>query len=80
MAITSVALPRPARVAAPRRDDLAAVTREIREHLTALGFTLHAVRLAAGGGRDPSAVLDLADRQVKALAALTDELHDQGRG
>ena len=60
----------------PDRADSPSVAHSIREHATALASALRVVRLTAGDDPRLAEVLDIADRQAKALGSLADKLHD----
>ena len=65
---------RPPDAPTPERADSPSVAHRIRDHATALASALQVARLTAGNDPRLAEVLDTADRQVKALVSLADEL------
>ena len=76
MTATTRASARRRRVGTPTRVDPAAAAHLIRDHVAALEYALHSVRLVAGAVPGLETALALADRQAKALTQLADALHD----
>ena len=61
---------------APERADSPSVAHRIRDHASALANAFQILRLTAGTDPRSAEVLDMADRQAKALVELAAELHD----